>query len=221
MATNYPSSLDDFTNPTADDSLNSDTVPHADQHANVNDAVEALQAKVGADSSAVTSSHDYKIADHASRLTTLESDVAGFTSGKILQVVHAVQTSEFSSSSTSFVDVTGSSASITPSSISSKVLVLVNGSLSLPDNLIVDFTIFRGNAATGTNLGHSSFGFGRPRDDTPGTLGIQMISATTLDSPATTSAVTYQLAMKCQTATTFYYGTSGSHATVTLMEVAA
>jgi len=41
-------------------------------------AVEALQAKVGADSSAVTSSHDYKIADHASRLTTLEgSDSAG------------------------------------------------------------------------------------------------------------------------------------------------
>jgi len=35
-------------------------------------AVEALQAKVGVDSSAVTSSHDYKIADHASRLTTLE-----------------------------------------------------------------------------------------------------------------------------------------------------
>jgi hypothetical protein len=35
-------------------------------------AVEALQAKVGADSSAVTSSLDYKVADHASRLTTLE-----------------------------------------------------------------------------------------------------------------------------------------------------
>ena len=36
-------------------------------------AVEALQAKVGVDSSAVTTSHDYKIADHASRLTTLEA----------------------------------------------------------------------------------------------------------------------------------------------------
>ena len=217
MGSNFPSSLDTFTNPSSTDAMDSVSVPHATQHSDLNDAVEALQAKVGADSSGVTSSHDYKIADHASRLTTLE----GASGGKILQVVHAVQTSEFSSSSTSFVDVTGSSASITPSSTSSKVLVLVNGSLSLPDNLIVDFTIFRGNAATGTNLGHSSFGFGRPRDDTPGTTGIQMISATTLDSPATTSAVTYQLAVKCQTATTFYYGTSGSHATVTLMEVAA
>ena len=70
MATNYPSSLDDFTNPTADDSLNSDTVPHADQHANLNDAVEALQAKVGADSSAVATSHDYKIAQLESRSKT-------------------------------------------------------------------------------------------------------------------------------------------------------
>ena len=70
MATNFPASLDSLTNPTSSDSLNSPS--HSAQHANVNDAVEALQAKVGADSSGVTSSHDYKIADHASRLTTLE-----------------------------------------------------------------------------------------------------------------------------------------------------
>jgi len=61
MTTNFPSSLDDFTNPTAQDSLNSDTVPHADQHANLNDAVEALEAKVGINSSADTNSLDYKV----------------------------------------------------------------------------------------------------------------------------------------------------------------
>ena len=71
MATNFPASLDSLTNPTSSDSLNSPS--HSAQHANVNDAVAALQAKVGADSSAVTTSHDYKIADHASRLTTLEA----------------------------------------------------------------------------------------------------------------------------------------------------
>lgn len=38
-----------------------DTVDHAAQHANANDAIEALEAKVGADSSAVTTSHDYKL----------------------------------------------------------------------------------------------------------------------------------------------------------------
>lgn len=58
---NFPTSLDNFTNPVAGDALNSVTVPHATQHANLNDAVEALEEKVGADNSAVTSSIDYQI----------------------------------------------------------------------------------------------------------------------------------------------------------------
>lgn len=59
MSTAFPSALDNFTNPTASDYL--DTVPHTAQHANINDAVEALEAKVGITNSAVTSSLDYKI----------------------------------------------------------------------------------------------------------------------------------------------------------------
>ena len=59
MATNFPSSLDSFTNPTTSDTLAS--VPHASQHADVNDAVEALQAKVGVDSSTVAQSLDYLV----------------------------------------------------------------------------------------------------------------------------------------------------------------
>ena len=60
MATNFPTSLDALTNPTSSDSLSSPS--HSAQHANVNDAVEALQAKVGVDGSAVTTSLDYKVA---------------------------------------------------------------------------------------------------------------------------------------------------------------
>lgn len=47
MTTQYPSSLDTFTNPSATDTLNSGAVPHHLQHANVNDAVEALQTVLG------------------------------------------------------------------------------------------------------------------------------------------------------------------------------
>lgn len=47
MATQYPNSFDNFTNPTVNDRLNSATVPHADQHANANDAIEAIQAELG------------------------------------------------------------------------------------------------------------------------------------------------------------------------------
>jgi hypothetical protein len=66
MATNFPTSLDSLTNPSGTDSMSSPS--HAGQHADANDAIEALQAKVGADSSAVTTSHDYKI-------DALETDV--------------------------------------------------------------------------------------------------------------------------------------------------
>ena len=77
MASNFPSSLDTFTNPSSTDAMDSVSVPHATQHSDLNDAVEALEAKVGADGSAVTTSHDYKIADHASRITTLEASTLG------------------------------------------------------------------------------------------------------------------------------------------------
>ncbi len=59
MATNFPVSLDSLSNPTATDKQNNPD--HATQHANANDAIEALQIKVGIDSSAVTTSHDYKL----------------------------------------------------------------------------------------------------------------------------------------------------------------
>lgn len=42
MATNFPTSVDAFTNPTANDSLN--TPSHSTQHADINDAVEAVES---------------------------------------------------------------------------------------------------------------------------------------------------------------------------------
>lgn len=59
MATNFPTSLDSLTNPQSTDELTNPS--HADQHANANDAIEALQAKVGVNGSAVTTSLDYKV----------------------------------------------------------------------------------------------------------------------------------------------------------------
>lgn len=69
MTTNFPASLDNFTNPNNTDTLNSPS--HSAQHADVNDAVEALQAKVGADSSAVTTSLDYKVSQLETNSVTL------------------------------------------------------------------------------------------------------------------------------------------------------
>jgi hypothetical protein len=61
MTTSFPSGLDSFTNPSSGDTLASPD--HAAQHADVNDAVEALQAKVGVDGSAVTTSLDYRVSN--------------------------------------------------------------------------------------------------------------------------------------------------------------
>ena len=62
MAINYPTSLDTFTNPGASDLMNSTGVPHATQHSDINDAVEAIQAKVGVNSSTASTSIDKRVA---------------------------------------------------------------------------------------------------------------------------------------------------------------
>jgi hypothetical protein len=61
MAILFPTSIDALSNPTATDPVTNPS--HALQHSNVNDAIEALEAKVGINSSAVTSSHDYKLSE--------------------------------------------------------------------------------------------------------------------------------------------------------------
>lgn len=47
MSTSYPGSIDVLINPTADDDLDSAVVPHDLQHANANDAIEAIQTVLG------------------------------------------------------------------------------------------------------------------------------------------------------------------------------
>jgi len=77
MATNFPTSLDSLTNPQGTDSVAA--VSHAAQHANANDAIEALEAKVGANNSAVTTSLDYRVRtlENASVDTEAIQDIVG------------------------------------------------------------------------------------------------------------------------------------------------
>lgn len=61
MPTIFPGSLDSYTNPTAADNLNSPGVVHHVQHDNHNDAISAIEAKLGINLSLVTTSVDYII----------------------------------------------------------------------------------------------------------------------------------------------------------------
>jgi len=77
MAINFPTSLDVFTDPTASDQLNSPS--HSGQHTDLNNAVEALEAKVGIDGSAVATSLEYRIAQLEAAGSPIVK-VAAFTS---------------------------------------------------------------------------------------------------------------------------------------------
>lgn len=61
---NMPTSLPSFTNPGSTDYLSSPA--HSTQHSTLNDEVAAIAAKVGADSSAVATSLDYKVSSASS-----------------------------------------------------------------------------------------------------------------------------------------------------------
>lgn len=68
MATTFPTSKDNLTNPAAADEL----VGHAAQHTNANDAIEALETSVGVTNSSDSNSLTYKV-------NTLSTTVAGIS----------------------------------------------------------------------------------------------------------------------------------------------
>jgi len=70
MATTFPTTLDQLLNPTGTDSVQ--LVSHAAQHSNANDAIEALEAKLGVDNSTNTETIDYKVRDLISKIYTNE-----------------------------------------------------------------------------------------------------------------------------------------------------
>lgn len=70
MATNYPASLDELTNPAATESLEG----HATLHSNVNDSIEAIEAKLGVTNSQDVNSIDYKVSQLETSLSSLDSE---------------------------------------------------------------------------------------------------------------------------------------------------
>lgn len=83
MTTSFPTGLDNFTDPGGTEMLGASTPTHSQHHANLNDAIEAIEAKVGVNSSAVASSLDKRVAD---------LEAAGGGSHSLLDEVHATTT---------------------------------------------------------------------------------------------------------------------------------
>jgi len=139
--------------------------------------------------------------------------------GKVLQVVQGTTQTSVSTTSLSYV-TTNLTASITPTSATSKVLVLfsISGYNDTAGGQSIA-TVFRGTVA-GTNLGATnSSGFGAAFSGAGETMS--NISGIILDSPSTTSATTYTVGFKRKTTGTAYVLVDGQLATLTLMEIAA
>lgn len=83
MATTFPTALDSFQNPTSTTPTNSSSLGHAAQHININDAVEALQAKVGINSSDDVNSLDYKVRQKATIVAVPSTANSAGTQGNI------------------------------------------------------------------------------------------------------------------------------------------
>ena len=153
--------------------------------------------------------------------------------GKILQVVQTFKTdatSQSGNSATTFYDISGMSASITPSSSSNKVLVMWTCNVSSSGNSGRNNTIrlLRGSSSVGNSTTGSTEN-GQCFDKTDQNK-IRPLNMMYLDSPNTTSATTYKLQWAIEgsggSATTYYLNETGSGgygttSHITLMEVAA
>tara|TARA_Y100000004_G_scaffold190331_1_gene247314 strand:+ start:891 stop:1370 length:480 start_codon:yes stop_codon:yes gene_type:complete len=139
------------------------------------------------------------------------------SSGGIIQVRQVTKTDQFSTSSTSYTDVTGMSATITPRSSSNKILVrvcvMIGTGNTANDNFI---RLLRGS----TNILTTDYCV---RND-EGTSNNTEYTIEVLDSPNTTSAITYKLQGKAES-NEIFVNRRGSpdvtmgQSTITLMEV--
>ena len=133
---------------------------------------------------------------------------ANMPAGTVLQIVQTTKTDTFSTQSTAPVDITGFSVSITPSSTSSKILVLCNSYISNSGYngyvfLLRDSSqIFTADAA-GTRPATSGCVGGYSSGNMMYSLNSSAISY--LDSPNTTSQVIYKLQMSTYDATHVTY----------------
>ena len=143
------------------------------------------------------------------------ANTAGVTNNRVLQVVNATYTTEVSTSGGSYID-TGLTATITPSSASSTILVFVEqvGLRKAAGNGGIFLKLLRG----ATDIVHLCV------NDvyTASTIALRVagVGTTYLDSPATTSATTYKTQFYAYNSVLAYVQGDNSKSTLTLMEIA-
>ena len=161
------------------------------------------------------------------------ADLATGVGGKILQVVTAHKSDTFSQacSSGTYYDITGLSLSITPASSSNKILLLFNINAGLTTGWRGAFRLARGSTAI--NIGDASGSVRRMSFSsmfTGSSSQTEQASGAFLDTPSSTSALTYKLQIEAEGGTHYVNRSSSNNSSstyhcgasnITAMEIAA
>jgi hypothetical protein len=155
---------------------------------------------------------------------------SNFGAGCVLQVVQTPVTTVFQTASTAFVDVTGMTATLTPASINSKVLVVVDAKFGCGSNAIAKLVRNGSDIYVGDASGSAT------RVSFPDLYSPTVYSGghmlCYLDSPNSATAVTYKIQAKTFSASYVLYfnGSYGnantqsyhirSASSITLVEIA-
>jgi hypothetical protein len=138
--------------------------------------------------------------------------------GSVLQVVQTVKTDTYSAApgSSTWTDITGMSVAITPSSASNKVMIFFSvhgntGNLSYV-RLVRNSTAIGVGETSGSRVSCTVGNFSETGD---GNRSFEW-GTNFLDSPATTSSVTYKLQLLCETSNTFYLNRTRNDANSTV-----
>ena len=138
---------------------------------------------------------------------------AAISTGKVLQVVSANESANHSITSTSYVNSSnGLTLDITPSATSSKIFIMVSiPKFFAPSGQNILLTVYRASSNISGSSGLAiNGGF---NENIPAAFSI-------LDSPSSTSSLTYQVYAKT-TGGTSNYGDSDARSTITAFEIGA
>jgi len=153
---------------------------------------------------------------------------AAISTGKVLQVVETRKTDTASTTSATYSAISGLSASITPASSSNKILVIYNVAVSSGNHAHTVISRDSGSSFVGSGVASGS----RPATNTyhyEDANSSRLGTVTVLDSPSSTSALTYQIYWRTNASTAYINRTQNdvdagygarSASSITLMEIA-
>jgi len=136
---------------------------------------------------------------------------AGASGGGIIQTVHTIKTDTFTTTSNSYVDLTGLSVSITPASTSNKILIFYYiGGSSNGSGYDSIFKLVRNSTDIALAAAAGNRKLAQCKFQATSSSHTYFTSALHLDSPSLTSSITYKVQIAVQNGGTSLINRTGA-----------